>query len=169
MQTAANDIDNKTFQRINESEYSDRFLLEHFFPYLVRYFHTQVSSVAETYTRRYDMSLSEWRTIAILGSEHELTAAQIVDRSTMDKVAVSRAVAKMKTRGWLIVTTNQADGRSKVLRLSDEGRSIYGELVPRMRHMERDLLAGVSSQEIDQFKALMKKIGKNCANHADCR
>lgn len=59
------------------------------------------------------MMPAEWRTMAILGSASGgLQASEIVSRSSMDKVVVSRAVKRMEERGFLTRESNEADGRS---------------------------------------------------------
>ena len=99
--------------------------------------------------------------MAILGREGRLTAAEVVNRSSMDKVTVSRAVKKMSALGMLDKTSNQADGRSTVLYLSAKGRKIYLELVPKMLAVEQQLLKGVSSQDYQLLVQLFEQIRSN--------
>lgn len=135
------------------------FELSTFFPYLTRVFYTHVTrAVSDVYVSRYDMKPAEWRTMAILGADKALTAAQIVELSSMDKVSVSRAVTRLRGRGWLDEAANPADARSRILRLSDDGRAVYFDLVPRLLAVEEALLADLDAGEIAQMKQLMTKI-----------
>ena len=140
----------------------DDFDLQQFFPYLTRVFYKSVSSsITNLYSTSYDMTPPEWRTMAILGREGRLTAAEVVNRSSMDKVTVSRAVKKMSALGMLDKTSNQADGRSTVLYLSAKGRKVYLELVPKMLAVEQQLLKGISSQDYQLLVQLFEKIRSN--------
>ena len=140
----------------------DDFDLQQFFPYLTRVFYKSVSSsITDLYSTSYDMTPPEWRTMAILGREGRLTAAEVVNRSSMDKVTVSRAVKKMSALGMLDKTSNQADGRSTVLYLSAKGRKVYLELVPKMLAVEQQLLKGVSSQDYQLLVQLFEQIRTN--------
>ena len=140
----------------------DDFDLQQFFPYLTRVFYKSVSSsITNLYSTSYDMTPPEWRTMAILGREGRLTAAEVVNRSSMDKVTVSRAVKKMSALGMLDKTSNQADGRSTVLYLSAKGRKVYLERVPKMLAVEQQLLKGISSQDYQLLVQLFEKIRSN--------
>jgi DNA-binding MarR family transcriptional regulator len=130
-----------------------------FFPYITRVFYTHVTrAVSDVYVSRYDMKPAEWRTMAILGADKALTAAQIVELSSMDKVSVSRAVTRLRGRGWLDEAANPADARSRILQLSEEGCNVYFDLVPRLLSVEEALLADLDDAEIEQMKRLMSKI-----------
>ncbi len=140
------------------------FDLKTFFPYLVRFFYTDVTSaMAESYQSEFDMTPAEWRAIVILGPEDSLTANEIVRRSSMDKVAISRAIAKMKRNKWIDVYTNINDGRSKLLSLSEEGKTIYNTLVPKVLDVEKKLLNGITDQQKKQFIRTMERIRENRA------
>ena len=139
------------------------FNLQTFFPYLVRVFYTDVTrSLSQIYQRDYDMAPAEWRTMAILGSAGQgLQATEIVARSSMDKVVVSRAVKKMEDRGFLIRETNASDGRSSLLSLSASGQQVYLDLLPKILKAEARMLDGLSDGEIDAFVATMNRIRQN--------
>lgn len=139
------------------------FDLEDFFPYQVSQFYAHVTTaLARCYSESYDMSPPEWRITAILGPERELTSVQIVSLSQMDKVTVSRAVAKMIKRDWLTSRSHNDDRRSKLLRLSVSGCAIYRALIPDVLAAEAALLRGLSAKQISELKSLMTHI---CGNH----
>ena len=69
--------------------------LEHFLPYRLSVLSNRISqAIARIYAERFDLSITEWRLMAVMGRYPDLTAAQLVERTAMDKVAVSRAVAR---------------------------------------------------------------------------
>ena len=81
---------------------SSAFELQSFFPYLVRIYYRAVSaSVSDVYTSLYGLSVHEWRTMAVLGPHNALSASEIVEQSSIGKVDVSRAIAKLRDRGLL--------------------------------------------------------------------
>lgn len=141
------------------------FQLESFFPYLVRVFYADVThALSAVYQRDYGMMPAEWRTMAILGaSAGGLQATDIVARSSMDKVVVSRAVKRMAERGFLTRETNTSDGRSFLLQLSKEGRAVYEDLAPKLLAVEQRMLEGLSEDEIKGFLAVAQRIRDNLA------
>lgn len=139
-----------------------RFDLQTFLPYLIRVFYADVTtSLSQIYLRDHQLTPSEWRTMAILGLNRQLPAAEIVDRSSMDKVSVSRAVKKMHERGLLQKTDNADDGRSSLLSLSKTGSAVYSDLVPKVLGVEARMVEGLTSQEVSAFLGTMQRIRDN--------
>ncbi len=152
-----------TLQTTGHNTADAAFELQSFLPYLVRVFYVDVSSkVTSTYETQFDMSPAEWRTMAILRPGRSLSATQIVEKSSMDKVIVSRAVSKLTARGWIKIETNNQDRRSKLLHLSQSGVKVYRTIVPKIQSAEKELLHGLSEDQIETLIVLMAKIRQNC-------
>lgn len=158
--------DTKTKMKTNVSEAKrktlDRFELTGFFPYLVRVFYTQVSSaVAGVYQAEHDITPAEWRCMVILNVDSKMTSADIAYTSSMDKVIVSRAIARLRDKGWIIEAANRLDGRSKLLKLSASGKAVLLDLIPKVLAVEQQLLEGVDEEHKRIFLDTMLKIRKN--------
>lgn len=160
---------NNEIQLDTDGRTSTVFELETFFPYLVRVFYADVTSaLSAVYQRDYGLMPAEWRTMAILGSAPAgLQASEIVARSSMDKVVVSRAVKRMEERGLLTRETNAADGRSFLLQLSEEGRAAFEDLGPKLLLVEEQMLAGLTPTEISGFLNVTQKIRTNLSARSD--
>ncbi len=136
--------------------------LRSFFPYLVRIFYRAVSrSVSDVYTSSYALSVSEWRTMAVLGPHRALSATEVVEQSSMDKVNVSRAIKGLREAGYLRRDINGDDRRRAVLRLTSAGVEVYRTLVPLVLGLEEELLRGLSAEERESLVQLMLKVRKN--------
>ncbi|MEM8704757.1 MAG: MarR family transcriptional regulator [Pseudomonadota bacterium] len=147
----------------SENDNGPSFDLQTFFPYQVRVFYSDVTNaLSAVYQRDYGMMPAEWRTMAILGAAGTgLQATEIVSRSSMDKVVVSRAVKRMEDRGFLKRSTHSEDGRSFLLQLSAEGRAVYEDLGPKLLAVERRMLNGLSADDIYGFLAIAQRIRDN--------
>jgi DNA-binding MarR family transcriptional regulator len=122
--------------------------LEHFLPYRLSVLSNRVSgAIARVYSERFDLGITEWRVIAVLGRYPDLSAGEVAQRTAMDKVAVSRAVARLLEAGRLQRETSDADRRRSVLRLSDAGRAIFDEVAPHALAFQQRLLAGMDADE----------------------
>lgn len=118
----------------------DILALEHFLPYRLSVATNRVSrALARVYERRFDLSVPEWRVMATLGRFPGLSAGQVAERTAMDKVAVSRAVARLLSRGRLQREMAQQDRRRSALRLSADGMAVYRQIVPLAQAYEREL------------------------------
>lgn len=122
--------------------------LDRFLPYRLSVLSNRISSsVAEIYSEHFQLTITEWRVMAILGRYPDLSANEVAQRSAMDKVAVSRAVARLIEAGRLTREMHDDDRRRSVLRLSDEGMRIYEQIAPLALAFERQLLGDMTPEE----------------------
>jgi len=76
----------------------------------------------------------------------------------MDKVAVSRAVARLVEAGRVDRSIHDGDKRRSVLKLSEAGWAIHDEVAPMARSHERDLLAKLDETERTQLNRIIDKL-----------
>ncbi len=146
---------------VGEEASAQSFDLRSFFPYQVRVFYQVVSdSVMRIYGPLYGLSVSEWRTMAVLGT-CVLSASEIVERSSMDRVAVSRAIKGLRDAGLLKRDIDGDDRRRAVLRLTAKGAAVFNDLIPRVKELERSLLEGLTAEEQRTLLSLMQRVSQN--------
>lgn len=148
------------------TEMSDRgpiLTLEAFLPYRLSVLSNTISrSIADLYAERFGLTIPAWRVMAVLARFPGLSAGEVADRTAMDKVAVSRAVAQLQKAGFLARKSADDDRRRSVLALSEEGWTIYGQVSPLAIEMEKKLLAALSAEERDVLDSLIDKL-TDCA------
>jgi DNA-binding MarR family transcriptional regulator len=71
-------------------------VLERFVPYRVSVLAQLMSrELARVYADRFDLTIPEWRVMAVLGDTPDLSANEICARTVQDKVPVSRAIRRL--------------------------------------------------------------------------
>lgn len=135
--------------------------LERLVPYRLSVLSNKVSSaIAGEYHRRFGLAITEWRVMAVLGRFPGLSAREVTERTAMDKVAVSRAVARLLERSLIQREIHGDDRRRSVLTLSEDGFRVYDEVAPMVLECERQLLSPLSDEERAQLGRLIDKLGK---------
>jgi len=135
--------------------------LPNFLPYRLAVATDAVSGrLARRYREEFDLSIPEWRVMAVLGRYPDIAANEVAARSAMDKVQVSRAVAQLIRSGHLDRRADDTDRRRTVLSLSDSGREIYGRIVPMARAYEQDLFARLSPAEADLLMQALTRLSQ---------
>jgi DNA-binding MarR family transcriptional regulator len=133
--------------------------LEHFLPYRLSILSNTVSqAIADDYQRRFDLSMTEWRVMAVLARFDGLSAREVAERTAMDKVAVSRALARLVESGRVNRSTHGDDKRRSVLGLSEAGWVIHDEVAPMAREHERELLARLDENERVWLERILDKL-----------
>jgi DNA-binding MarR family transcriptional regulator len=133
--------------------------LEHFLPYRLSVLSNTVSGrIAKSYEARFQLTIAEWRVMAVLGRFPGLTAAEVTERTAMDKVQVSRAVARLKQTHRIEQRAVEGDRRARHLFLTDQGHEVYAEIVPLALDYERRFASGLNAAERAQLDRLLDKL-----------
>ncbi|WP_323762734.1 MarR family winged helix-turn-helix transcriptional regulator [Maricaulis sp.] len=133
--------------------------LHDYLPYRLAVTSNQVSRVvAHAYQARFGLTVWEWRVIALLGEKEPMTAQALSDIAAMDKVSVSRAVKALVGRGLVVRAERAADRRSRDLRLTDTGRTLYRDITPVALGAEADVLDGLDAAEVASLVRLLETV-----------
>ena len=139
--------------------------LEHFLPYRLSILSNRISqTISGLYGQRFGLAVTEWRIMAILGRYPDLSAGEVAERTAMDKVAVSRALARLLERGLVQRDTHGADRRRSVLELSPVGYTVYDEVAPMALECERQLLVNLDEADRAQLDILLAKLADGVSN-----
>ena len=97
-------------------------ILEDYLPYRLSVLSNTVSrALARLYEQRFGLTVAEWRIMAVLARFGPLSANAVCDRTAMDKVQVSRAVARAVDGGLV-------DRGIDSVRVSDIAEAAGGDL-----------------------------------------
>lgn len=133
--------------------------LEKFLPYRLSVLAQLVSeSLHDLYGEPFGLTVPQWRVMAALGRFGALTASDVGQRTVMDKVAISRAVAALLKRRLVERVPDRADRRRATLRLSARGRAMHGKIVPLALAYEAKLYEALSPGERQAFDALSDRL-----------
>jgi DNA-binding MarR family transcriptional regulator len=133
--------------------------LERFIPYRLSLLSNTLSqAIAREYDARFGLSVAEWRVLAVLGRYPGLSANEVAERTAMDKVAISRAVARLLENDRIRRTVHSGDRRRSVLALTPKGQRIYDQIAPRALEYERELLRVLDATEREWLDRLLTKL-----------
>ena len=134
-------------------------VLDAYLPYRLSVASNAVSGlIARAYQDRFGLTVPQWRLICVLAEDGALTQGQIVARTVMDKVTVSRAAQGLLRRHLVTRTAHHADQRSHVLTLSSQGERLYAEIAPLALAYEQSLIRGLSLDDVEHLKRLLSKL-----------
>jgi DNA-binding MarR family transcriptional regulator len=139
-------------------ETAEEFRLEEFLPFRLAVASEGVSRViSRQYIGQSGLGMPEWRLLAAVGRFCVLSPTAAGERTSMDKVKVSRAAASLVARGLLRQSQDPDDGRGRLLRLTRKGAGVYAGIKPMAEEIETALAAGLSRTE---WNALHKALAK---------
>jgi DNA-binding MarR family transcriptional regulator len=131
-----------------------------FVPFRLNRLAAEVSmALSGEYQERYGLDIPEWRVLATLGFRNEACTAQYISHCTRThKSTISRAVTSLMQRHLVERVENADDRREFSLRMTDKGKALYEELIPRLLRKEQGIMACLSAQERRDFARLLGKM-----------
>lgn len=144
---------------MTKKDLSSTLLLSDFLPYRLSVLSNRISrAIADQYEETFQLSLAEWRVMAVLGEEKGLSAGQVAKRTAMDKVAVSRAVGKLLEANRIVRHFSEKDRRRSILSLSESGHEVYSQIVPIALEYEKRLMKQLAPEEQELLNTLLDKL-----------
>jgi len=116
---------------------------------------------ADVYFAEFGITVPEWRLMAQIGRFGSISATDIAEKISMDRVAISRAAGKCLSEGLIKETPTPGDRRSKVLSFTPKGKALYKSIIPRACELANLVEAGLSRAEAKTLKALLDKLDKS--------
>ena len=133
--------------------------LDAYLPYRLSVASNAVSGlIARAYEDRFGLSIPQWRLLCVLAEDGARTQGQLVARTVMDKVTVSRSAQGLVKRRLIGRSQHALDGRSHVLALTAEGQRLHAEIAPLALAYEAELIAGLERDEVALLQRLLSRL-----------
>ncbi|WP_156993355.1 MarR family winged helix-turn-helix transcriptional regulator [Pseudonocardia acaciae] len=113
-------------------------------------------SAALRYRREFDVSLGEWRTIALLGANSPQTLNKLARLAALDKAQMSRVVAKLTVRG--LILREFGAGRTTELTLTRRGQALYKRLIEAANERNEAFLVCLTEHEREVLDTALDKL-----------
>lgn len=115
-------------------------------------------SAALRFRREHDVSLMEWRTLALIEHLQPVTLRALTDYSSTDKAQISRIVSALVERGLVERRAHSTDARSAELVLTAAGRKKVKGLARTAQLRDRSFRGELNAQEAAQLVAMLRKL-----------
>ena len=127
--------------------------MESFFPYrladVAEAFSRQLVAV---YGRQHGFSREEWRLLFLLEDAGALDSLQLARRTSLDKVQVSRAAARLERKGLITRDVLEADRRLRNYRITDDGREAFSRAFGAVEARARRILDAMPPDDLAALK-----------------
>ena len=135
-----------------------KLVLDEFAPYrIVALGHAVSGRLARAY-RDENITIPEWRVLAVIGEADRVAARDVVRRTPMDKMTVSRAVTSLEQKSFVSRAPDESDRRVSMLSLSPEGRKVFDRVSALALAYEDDLLSTLEPDEAAAFRLALEKL-----------
>lgn len=91
-------------------------------------------------------------------------ARDICEVTEQPSNTVSRGVASLEKKGYLLRSRDTGDTRRQVLRITPEGRAVHDRIMKRFASAERRMLGILSQREQSDLLRLLDKVARDVDN-----
>lgn len=89
------------------------------------------------------------------GAPYTLSPKDLVETSMVTSSAIAQRLNKLEAEGLIERTSNQRDGRGKLVHLTETGRTIVDSVLPAHVAVEQEFLQALSSEQQNTLAALL--------------
>lgn len=137
------------------------FDLHLFLPYLLNQAaETASDGFQRIYKDRYGMLRTDWRVLFHLGIYGRMTARDIGRMAMVHKTKISRAVARLEKRRFLVRKEDEGDRRVEHLSLTPAGQAAYRDLRGVAERYDARLVAGLDAAEVAVLRRILKHLAE---------
>ncbi len=137
------------------------FDLDRFTPYLLNRAAGRIVDAFESELAPHKLSLGQWRVLASVWHEGELTQAGISKHTSIDVSTLSRMLANLERRGLLARERSVEDSRAVLVHLTSSGRKVAEDLIPKALAVEKQALAGLGASDVQRLHNLLRRMYEN--------
>jgi DNA-binding MarR family transcriptional regulator len=119
---------------------------------------------AALYLKEFNVTLVEWRLMALMAVEDWITASRVDAVIGMDKASVSRGVRLLEHRGFVETRPNTLDPRRREMNLTPAGRELQSRIATLAAAREARMLDCLDAHERKTLIALLTRVRENMAN-----
>lgn len=105
--------------------------------------------------RDYGITRREWRVLSCLADVEGVLSSELAETAMLDRARTSRTLTRLADKKLVLREPKPSDRREVHVFLTDEGRRVYGEVLPRIAAIQRELLAPFSAAQREQLSELM--------------
>ena len=139
--------------------------LSRYVPALVNLLANKLATGAsQCYRKHFGIGVVEWRLLAMLKVENNITANRMCEVIGLDKSAVSRSLQLLEKAGYVSSQVDSRDARRNTVSLTATGTALHDRVLKVALERERRLLGDLSEQEVDVLVDLLGRLQAQVAH-----
>jgi DNA-binding MarR family transcriptional regulator len=124
------------------------------------------TGLTKPYLEEFDLSLPEWRLLALIARFAPLRFSEVTSRSSMDKGQVSRTLREMAKKGLTKMKSIRTPGTRStealaapvMVSITPKGKALYAAVLPVARKRQGEMLMTLSESERVALYSTLQKL-----------
>ena len=133
--------------------------LEHAIPYKLYKLALRGSNAKSDYIKRsVGLSMDEWKVLLLIGTFSPLSTKEVAERSTLDKVRISRTTDRLVRAGLVTAERDAGDRRKVELKLTRPGKAKYRGVVTCLTAWDTAFVAALDAKSRQLLLKLLQTL-----------
>jgi MarR family transcriptional regulator, organic hydroperoxide resistance regulator len=132
-------------------------------PYLLRRISDTLIERFTAGLRPHGITLPMWRIIAVLHGRGATRFHVLVSQTLIEPPTLSRLLKQLRAKGFVTKTSSSVDARGVLITPTKKAMQLVEELTPHAFEVEKETLAGLTDDEAEMFRRLVRRV---CAHLA---
>jgi len=124
------------------------------------------TGLTKRYLEEFELSLPEWRLLALIARFAPLRFSEVTSRSSMDKGQVSRTLREMAKKGLVKMKSIRTPGSRAaealaapvMVSITPKGKALYGAVLPVARRKQAEMLTTLTESERVALYSTLNKL-----------
>src|SRR5260370_34593708 len=104
------------------------------------------------------LKVSQFSLLNAIASGEETRPAELAKVLGMDESTLSRNVARMCARGWLLLETGEDDRRSHQIRITDMGKALLRKSYPAWQQAQSQVAHKLGPEGVAALRSVVRKL-----------
>lgn len=109
----------------------------------------------------FNISIPEWKLLGQLYDHNNLRLSALADYLSYDPPMITKIAKQLEKRELITRQQDNNDERAKIITITDKGRALIEELEPVVKTAIRELLVGVTQEELAIYIKVLSVIVEN--------
>ncbi|SDE49989.1 MarR family winged helix-turn-helix transcriptional regulator [Ruegeria marina] len=105
----------------------------------------------------FDLTPVQFAALDTIHANPGLDQARVAARIAYDKATIGGVIDRLEQKGYVERSVSKSDRRAREVRLTNNGRKTYEELLPIVAELQSEILSGLEPAEQEQFLMLATK------------
>lgn len=110
------------------------------------------------HARKFDLTLTDWRVLALLISRPGCSATELSELLAVDKMSITRAIRRLLRRGRIRAARSSQDRRRLALLPTAKGTAVYDRIAPMAWRHHESYVRDLSAAERLALDGLLQKL-----------
>jgi DNA-binding MarR family transcriptional regulator len=108
-----------------------------------------------------DLNPAQGRIVYELWRQDNISQRQLSERTRLDKSTLTLMLDRLERQGQLVRVADAADGRRRIIRLTEKNRAAHAAYLAASREMLDIFYAGLSAEEVETFERTLRHVIAN--------